>query len=164
MIPLFFLLLFAETQKGPTAAASQRFAQVSKEAAQAREHEHLEEAVKLYREAVKLRPDWKEGWWYLGTMFYDQDRYDEARAALRRFTVLDPKVAAAWAFLGLCEYEAKAYDQALAHLQQATALGLDANSQLYTVTQYHAALLLTRSGNCLLYTSDAADERSSVDL
>jgi len=146
MIPLFFLLLFAEPQKGPSHAASQRFAHVSKEAAQAREHERLEEAVQLYREAVRLRPDWKEGWWYIGTMFYDQDRYEEARLALRRFTVLDPKVAAAWAFLGLCEYEGKAYDQSLAHLQQATALGLDANSQLHTVTQYHAALLLTRSG------------------
>src|SRR5260370_2287253 len=146
MTPLFFLLLFAETQKRPAPAASQRCAWVSKQAGEAREPERLEEAAQLYREGVRLRPDWKEGWWYLGTMFYDQDRYEEARVALRRFTVLDPKVAAAWAFLGLCEYEAKAYDLSLAHLQQATALGLDANSQLYTVTQYHAALLLTRSG------------------
>jgi len=144
MIALLFLL-FAETQKGPAPAAAQRFAQVSKQAAQAREQERLEEAVQLYREGVRLRPDWKEGWWYLGTMFYDQDRYEEARAALRRFTVLDPKVAAAWAFLGLCEYETKAYDAALAHLEHATALGLDATSQLYTVAQYHATLLLTRS-------------------
>jgi hypothetical protein len=63
MIPLFFLLFFAETQKSPPPAASQRFAQVSKEAAQAREHERLEEAVKLYREGVRLRPDWKKGWY-----------------------------------------------------------------------------------------------------
>src|SRR5437660_11030521 len=139
MIPLFFLLLFAETQKSPFPAASQRCAQVAKEAAQAREHERLEEAVQLYREAVKLRPDWKEGWWYLGTMFYDQDRYEEARVALRRFTVLDPKVAAGWAFLGLCEFEGKAYDEALVHLQRAATLGLDPSSQLNTVAQYHAA-------------------------
>src|SRR5439155_20167775 len=146
MIPLFFLLLFAETQKSPFPTASQRFAQVSKEAAQAREHERLEEAVQLYREAVRLRPAWKEGWWYLGTMFYDQDRYEEARVALRRFTVLDPKVAAGWAFLGLCEYEAKAYDEALVHLQKGRTLGLDESSQLSAVTRYHIALLLTRSG------------------
>jgi tetratricopeptide (TPR) repeat protein len=146
VIPLLFLVLFAETQKGPSATASQRFADVSRRAGQAREQERLEEAVQLYREGVRLRPDWKEGWWYLGTMFYDQDRYSEARAALRRFTVLDPKVAAAWAFLGLCEYETKAYDEALVHLDHAIALGLDATSQLYTVTQYHATLLLTRSG------------------
>src|SRR5215467_3716993 len=104
MTPLLLLLLFAEAQKSPAPAASQRFMQVSREAAQAREHERLDEAVQRYREAVRLRPDWKEGWWYLGTIFYDQDRYDEARVALRRFTVLDPKVSAAWAFLGLCEF------------------------------------------------------------
>jgi len=122
MIALLFLL-FAETQKGPAPAAAQRFAQVSKQAAQAREQERLEEAVQLYREGVRLRPDWKEGWWYLGTMFYDQDRYEEARAALGRFTVLDPKVAAAWAFFGVCEYETKAYDEALGHLEHASAPG-----------------------------------------
>src|SRR5881628_1747649 len=128
MIPLFFLLLFAETQKSPSPAASQRFAQVSKEAAQAREQERLDEAVRLYREAVRLRPDWKEGWWYLGTMFYDQDRYEEGRAAMRRFTVLDAKVAPAWAFLGSCEHPLKEYEQALVHLKRAIALGLDETS------------------------------------
>ena len=146
MIPLLALLLFVQTQKGPAAASSQRFFQVSKQATEAREKERLEEAVRLYREAVRLRPDWKEGWWYLGTMFYDQDRYEESRAALRRFTVLDPKVGPGWAFLGLCEYETKAYGEALVHLKHATALGLDAGSQLHTVVQYHTALLLTRSG------------------
>lgn len=146
MTLLLALLLFAETQKTPPAAASQRFAQVSKQATQAREQDRLEEAERLYREGVRLRPDWKEGWWYLGTMFYDQDRYGEARGALRRFTFLDPKVAPGWAFLGLCEYETKAYDEALVHLKHAMALGLDAGDQLNTVVQYHTALLLTRSG------------------
>jgi tetratricopeptide (TPR) repeat protein len=55
-------------------------------------------------------------------------------------------VAPGWGFLGLCEYETKAYDEALVHLKHAIALGLDANSQLNTVVQYHTALLLTRSG------------------
>jgi tetratricopeptide (TPR) repeat protein len=146
MIPLLALLLFAETPKSPPAAASQRFAQVSKQATEAREQERLEEAVRLYREGVRIRPDWKEGWWYLGTMFYDQDRYEEARAALRRFSALDPKVAPGWGFLGLCEFETKAYAEALIHLKHAIALGLEAGSQLDTVVQYHTALLLTRSG------------------
>jgi tetratricopeptide (TPR) repeat protein len=146
MIPLLALLLFAETPKSPAAAASQQFAQVSKQAAEAREQERLEEAVRLYREGVRLRPEWKEGWWYLGVMFYDQDRYGESGAALRRFTVLDPKVSAAWGFLGLCEFETKAYAEALVHLKHALALGLEAGSQLDYVVQYHTALLLTRSG------------------
>src|SRR5207249_3874337 len=104
------------------------------------------DAERLYQEAVNLRPEWKEGWWYLGTMFYDQDRYEDARAALRRFTVLDPKLAAGWAFLGLCEYETTEYDEALPHLQEAITLGLNDDSQLSIVTRYHAALLRTRSG------------------
>ena len=142
---LWALLLFAATQKSPEATAGDRFTQISKQAGEARQQERLDDAARLYREAVRLRPSWKEGWWYLGTMFYDQDRYEESRAALRRFTVLDPKVAAAWAFLGLCEFETKKYDEALAHLQRASALGLDEKSQLSVVTQYHIALLLTRS-------------------
>lgn len=140
------LLLFAETQKAPAAASAQRFAQVSKQAAEAREQERLEDAVRLYREGVRLKPDWKEGWWYLGTMFYDQDRYEEGRVALRRFTALDPKVAPGWALLGLCEYETKKYDEAQAHLERAIGIGLDQQSQLDVVTEYHAVLLLTRSG------------------
>jgi tetratricopeptide (TPR) repeat protein len=147
MIPfLAVLLMFAETPKSSAPADAQRFANISKQAGEAREQERLDEAVRLYREAVRLRPEWKEGWWYLGTMFYDQDRYEEGRAALRRFTVLDAKVASAWAFLGLCEHQLKEYEQALVHLKRAIALGLDETSHLSTVTQYHAALLLTRSG------------------
>jgi tetratricopeptide (TPR) repeat protein len=144
MIPLLaVLLLLGETQKG--ARAPDRFAEVSKQAGQAREQERLDEAERLYREAVRLRPAWREGWWYLGTMLYDQDRYEEARAALRRFTTLDAKVAAGWAFLGLCEFEIKAYEEALAHLQRAIGMGLDPGGQLSVVTEYHAALLLSRS-------------------
>jgi tetratricopeptide (TPR) repeat protein len=132
-------------QKGPAATGSGRFAQVSKQAGEAREQERLADAERLYREAVRLQPDWKEGWWYLGTIFYDQDRYEEARTALRRLTVLDPKVAPGWAFLGLCEYETKAYEEALAHLQRASTLGLDPGSPLSVVVGYHIALLLTRA-------------------
>ena len=146
MTLLWLLLLFFVPQTSAERAASDQFVQVSNQAAKAREEERLEDAERLYREAVRLRPDWKEGWWYLGTMFYDQDRYEKARVAWRRFTVLDPKVGAAWAFLGLCEYETKAYDEALVHLQKGRTLGLDESSQLSAVTRYHIALLLTRSG------------------
>src|SRR2546422_7529971 len=146
MTLLWLLLLFFVPQTSAERAASDQFVQVSNQAAKAREEERLEDAERLYREAVRLRPDWKEGWWYLGTMFYDQDRYEKARVAWRRFTVLDPKAGAAWAFLGLCEYETKAYDEALVHLQKGRTLGLDESSQLSAVTRYHIALLLTRSG------------------
>lgn len=142
MTLVWAFLLFAAPQK--PAATPGRFAQVTKQAEAAREQQRLDDAERLYREGVRLRPQWKEGWWYLGTMFYDQDRYEEARAALRRFTVLDPKVSPGWAFLGLCEFETKKYEEALAHLGHAVSMGLDEGSQLSLVSRYHMALLRTR--------------------
>jgi tetratricopeptide (TPR) repeat protein len=143
---LLALLLFAETQKNPAPPASERFAQVSKQAAKAREQDRVEEALRLYREAIRLHPNWPEGWWYLGTLLYDQDRYEEGRAAMRRFTALEAKSAPGWAMLGLCEYEVKAYDAALTHIERGRSLGLQGNPSLNTVARYHAALLLTRLG------------------
>ena len=143
---LALLLSPAAMQKNTAATPSSSFDEVSKRAEKAREQERMEDAVRFYREGVRLRPDWAEGWWYLGTMAYDQDRYEEGRTVLRRFTALDPKTPAGWALLGLCEFETKAYDESLVHLQRAIGLGMDPNNQLDVVTEYHAVLLLTRSG------------------
>ncbi len=143
MTLLLVLMFFGGAQEAAP-VRSDRFAEVSREAAEARGREQWDDAERLYRKAVRLRPDWKEGWWSLGTILYDQNRYEAARAALRRFTVLDPQVAPGWAFLGLCEYETGEYGEALAHLEQGMNLGLDETSQLSVVTRYHAALLLTR--------------------
>jgi predicted Zn-dependent protease len=144
---LLVALLLVAAQSGTKSATPGRdFAQVSKEAAQAREANRIPEAVELYRQSVRIRPGWTEGWWYLGTLLYEADRYEEARAALRRFTALDPKVAQGWALLGLCEYEAKEYQRAGEHLERARKLGLAGNPQLNEVASYHQALLLTRLG------------------
>lgn len=147
MTPVLVLLLLAQTPQSRPADESTRFAELSAQAAKAREQERWADAERLYREAVRLRPGWKEGWWYLGTMLYDQDRYAEAGAALRRFSALDPKVAPAWAFLGLCEFETKEFPEARGHLGHAVELGLDETSQLNLVTRYHLALLETREGH-----------------
>lgn len=137
-----FLLMAAQTGTKGT-PPGRGFAQVSKEAAQAREANRIPEAVKLYRESVRIRPGWTEGWWYLGTLLYDGDRYGEALTPLRRFTELDPKVAQGWALLGLCEYETKEYQRAGAHLERARTLGLAGNPRLNEVASYHQALVLT---------------------
>ena len=52
----------------------------------------IEDAIGLYRQAVKLRPSWAEGWWFLGELLYDQNQYPEARDALRRLIALDQQV------------------------------------------------------------------------
>lgn len=134
------LLLRATEPKRP-ASASAQFERLSKQADTAREQNKLDDAVKLYRQALKLKPAWKEGWWYLSTLLYDQDQYPDARDAFRKFTALDPKVGPGFALLGLCEFQTKDYPQALAHLNQGRRLGIE-SEQMKTVVLYHVALLL----------------------
>lgn len=120
------------------------FEEVARKAAQALEENHLEEAISLYRRAVELSPAWAEGWWYLGTIQYDLDRYLEARDAFRRFVSLEPDKGHGWAFLGLCEYQAREYERALENLARARLMNLGNHFQLLHVINYHAALLYTR--------------------
>ena len=139
----FLELLSAAGQK-PPAAPFGAFDRVSKQAAQAREQNRIQDAIGLYRQAVKLRPSWPEGWWFLGELLYDQDKYPEARDVLRRLVSLDHKTGPGFALLGLCEYETKEYARALDHINQARRLGLGEDPQARRVVLYHAVLLLTR--------------------
>ena len=62
----------------------------------------LNEAIVFYNNALRLLPTWPEGWWYLGSIFYDRDRYREAREALGNLLSVQPKNGPAWALMGLC--------------------------------------------------------------
>ena len=132
----------AKTQGAPSSA--HHFEQISKQAAEAREQNKPEEAIKLYREGLKLKPSWLEGWWDLGAILYEVDRYDEARETFRRLANLKPEGGPAWAMLGLCEFELRDYEQALEHLRRAETAGVGNNSELRSVTQFHLAILYTR--------------------
>ena len=103
-------------------------------------------AIQNYQDAVHLRPDWEEGWWYLGTLLYDGDHFDQAIPALRRFVELDPKVGAAWAFLGLCEFETGDYPDSYTHLQGAKEIGFSEAPEAEKVALYHLGLLLNLNG------------------
>jgi tetratricopeptide (TPR) repeat protein len=103
-------------------------------------------AVRYYQAALQLRPQWEEGWWYLGTVLYDSDRFGDAVAPFQQVTQLDPKLGPAWAFLGLCEFELGQYPESLEHLQRAQTLGVAENPELRKVALYHLALLLNASG------------------
>src|ERR1700756_3107908 len=81
-------------------SAQENFEAVAQAASAAREAGRVDEALRDYSQAVALRPDWAEGWWYLGTMLYDQDHYAEAIAPLKKLVELSPELGAAWAFLG----------------------------------------------------------------
>jgi predicted Zn-dependent protease len=147
MIAATAALLFAlqaASQSLPGGAASQSFDEVSRAAELAREANRDDEAVRLFREGLKLNPEWKEGLWYLGTLLYDKEAFGEARDLFRRFTAQATEFGPGWALLGLSEYKSREYARALAHLKRSTALGLGDRKHLADSVFYHTAVLLTR--------------------
>lgn len=126
--------------------AAQDFDTVAARAQQLREGGRLVEATEAYRSALELKPDWAEGWWYLGTLFYDLDRFEEAEAAFDHLVSLAPQHGPARAMRGLCRFRQQRYDESLLDLTESRVLGLGDDAGLQSVVRYHLAVLLTRSG------------------
>jgi len=126
----------------------QNFEELSAKAQQAYEANHPEEAADLYSRAVKLRPDWAQGWWAIGMIEYERDRYAECREALTRMVKLDASAAPGWALLGLCEFRTKQYDEAFQHLKKAHMLVpvTQPGGPLLDMADYHLSLLLNQQG------------------
>ena len=95
---------------------------------------------------LAAQPDWTEGWWKLGTMAYDSDRFELAQTALRHVVAAMPQMGVAWALLGLSEFETKNFDPALEHLQHAATIGFGGDEEIQQVSSYHLGLLLIRAG------------------
>jgi tetratricopeptide (TPR) repeat protein len=108
--------------------------------------DHLDEAIPLFRKALALNPKWAEGWWSLGTAFYDQNRYAEASSAFQKVIALDPKHGTAHALLGLCQFELGDDAAALTNIEASKDLGTDVDPQLRGVVFYHEGILLQRAG------------------
>lgn len=146
-----FLPTFAQRPKAPQpakpAAQSPAFEKISAEANQQREAGNFDEAIKLYQQGVAAKPRWDEGWWYLATLLYEQDRYEEAAKAFGRVAALKPQVGAPVAMQGLCEYRLGKYDDALLHLQQGRQRGIGDNQELARVMRYHEGTLFLLRGD-----------------
>lgn len=143
---LLILLLLASGSSLAIPHPAESFDDVAKRADAARAADRVGDAIKLYAEGVRLRPQWSEGWWALGSLLYDQDHFSEAETAFRRFAASTRKAGPAYAFLGLCEYETRDYDRALAHFRSWATAGWPGTPQLIDVAVFHFALLLTRDG------------------
>lgn len=122
------------------------FEAVASSASAAREAGHAEEAIQAYQRALNLRPQWAEGWWYLATLLYDQNRYPQAIPAFQKLLELMPNIGPAWDFLGLCEFETKDYTNSFAHLEKGLSFGDADDPETALVAKYHVSLLLIRSG------------------
>jgi tetratricopeptide (TPR) repeat protein len=140
------LALLAQNSPAQQNPGTTDFETVAKSATAAREAGHADEAIREYRRALEVNPGWEEGWWYLGTLLYDVDRYSEAIPAFQRLVELVPSAGPAWNFLGLCEFETRDYANSLPHLEKGLALGEADDPETARVAKYHLALLLIRSG------------------
>ena len=131
------------TAKPPakSAAESAEFKKLAARANQAREQNRLQEAAELYEKALKVDPRWPEGWWYLGTLDYDANKYADGVAAFRNLVEMDRANAPALAMLGLCEFETRDYGNAFVHLQMAKSKGKVLTNDMWHVLEYHLALL-----------------------
>jgi tetratricopeptide (TPR) repeat protein len=120
------------------------FEQLSRQAEKARDQNHDDDAIQLYRRALARRPEWEQGLWYLATLLYDKEQYAPARDTFRRFLTLRPDAGPAWALLGLSEFQTREYPRALDHLQRAMATGMGDRKDLIQSVFYYVVILLTR--------------------
>lgn len=122
------------------------FENLSHQAEEARDAKRLDEALNLYKQALKLKPDWEDGWWNAGSIAYDLDNYRECASDFRRLAALKPELAPAWTSEGLCEYRLRDYDAALKSLTQVQRMGFKEEPELSRAAILHLALVLTKLG------------------
>lgn len=122
------------------------FESIAAAATAARDSGQVDKAVTEYQRALAIRPDWPEGWWSLGVLQYNGDRYSDAIASFTKLTQLAPQFGPGWNFLGLCEFEDRDYANALSHLDKGHALGSGDDPEIARVSAYHLALLRIRTG------------------
>src|SRR5580704_12681285 len=128
----------------PPATAPVSVQRIQKQAEAARKENRVDDAIRLYKKGVAVKPSWDEGWWSLGTLHYSLDHFAEARDAFRHLTAIQPSAGAPWAMLGLAEFEIKQYDQALSHLRHAADLHSGQEQNIADEANFRLALLLAR--------------------
>jgi len=142
-VALGLFLVSGARAQAPSAATFEDLAR----AAQAVLDSRPAEAAGLYKQALAMRPDWAEGWLYMGAALYQLDRHAEATDAFRKGVALAPRQGTGWAFLGLSEAELDDPDQALADIRKGEEIGLGDNRQFEAAVRVKAAQLLIRSSS-----------------
>jgi tetratricopeptide (TPR) repeat protein len=146
LLVLSFSILAIWPGRAIAQEADSQFSDLAARAAAARDQQNLPLAIELYGRAEQLKPDWAEGWFYLGLLQYSANQFLPAIEAFNRFLQLQPTAPPAMALRGLCEFETAAYDDALRDLEQAVAHGAANQPRNEQIIRYHLAQLLARAG------------------
>jgi len=127
--------------------AHESFEKLTARARAALDADQIPEAIRLYDRATKLRPNWSEGWWHLGTLFFDTQRFGEARDAFAHFVSTERKQPGpGFAMLGLSEFQLAHYAKALAALETSLKLGTGADPAFIRDVLFHDGILNTQLG------------------
>jgi tetratricopeptide (TPR) repeat protein len=144
-LPVTRAICFAQETPAPQPLPAQ-FDDLATRAAAARDQQNLPLAIQLYSQAEQLKPDWQEGWWYLGILQYSSNQYPGAIDAFTHLLQLVPTAVPAMALRGLCEFETASYDDSLRDLEQAVAHGALNEPRNEQIIRYHLALLRAHAG------------------
>jgi tetratricopeptide (TPR) repeat protein len=135
-------------QRAQSNASPQSFEKLAEQAQAALDADHAPEAIRLYARATTLKPDWPEGWWHLGTLFFDAGRFNEARDAFAHFVSVERKQPGpGFAMLGLSEFQLKNYPRALAALEHGKKLGLGTDQAFINSVLFYDGILNALLGN-----------------
>ena len=146
LVLLFLVLLLAFPPNADAQEQPAQFEDLVTRAAAAREQGNLPLAIDLYGQAEQLKPDWPEGWFYLGLLQYLSDRYAPAIEAFNHVLALQPNSPAVTALRGICEFETAAYDDALRDLDEAVRKGAANEPHNEPIIRIHYAELLAHAG------------------
>ena len=145
VVLVFALLQWSHAAEAQAPASP--FASLSRQAQTARDAHELEKAADLYKRALKLKPNWEDGLWNLGSISYDLDRFSDCASAFGKLSELKPDGAPGWTMSGLCEYKLRNYGLALESFTHVEQLGFNENAELAHAARLHYALLLTKTGS-----------------
>ncbi|HWG21892.1 MAG TPA: tetratricopeptide repeat protein [Terracidiphilus sp.] len=102
----------------------------------------IPEATRFFQRATAIRPSWSEGWWYLGTIYFDDSQFLKARDAFVHFVSVEQKQPGpGYGMLGLAEFQLKDYQKALAALERGRELGLGSNAGFVHTALYRDGVL-----------------------
>lgn len=146
----FFNLALSTLMLCASAAGSlnaQSFDQLAARAQAAMDANQTQTAILLYQRAIALRPSWSEGWWELGTMFFDAGQLTQARDAFLHFvSVEQEQPGPGFGMLGLTEFRLGEYQDALTALERGRTLGLGTNPAFVRAVLEHDGILYNLFG------------------